>query len=134
MNRIIITAVAILLLSSCGKKNIKQYSYWKVNGVEYSSNNCTLETNNRDIVQFSLDNKEFRVFLEFYLPALPKEGKFLLVRTNAFQEHIKSILSFGINSKWYRVSELSMNYIEADIINGKSQIKLPPTWYFNNND
>ncbi|HRP88958.1 MAG TPA: hypothetical protein PKX92_02855 [Edaphocola sp.] len=134
MYKIIITAITIILLTSCGKKNKKQYSYWKVNGVEYSSNNCSLETNNRDIVQFSLDSKYGRVFLEFYLPALPKEGRFLLVKTNAFQEYNKCILSFGINSKWYRVSELSMNYIEADFLNGKSQIKLPPTWYFNNDD
>ncbi|HRP88816.1 MAG TPA: hypothetical protein PKX92_02130 [Edaphocola sp.] len=58
MNRIIITTAIIALLASCGKKNKKQYSYWKVNGVEYSSNNVTaIEGYMRPISRISCQDK-----------------------------------------------------------------------------
>lgn len=122
----------VLVFSQCGKR--KQYSTWKIDGKEYSSNDINFSSNGRSISNLRGSKENTRFALEFFLPNLPKQGDYLIVRENTQQAQNKCVLSFGLNSKWYRISPTNYSYVEARSNNNKSQIVLPPTWYFNNDD
>jgi len=132
MKKIVFFILVVLVFTQCDKR--KQYSTWKIDGKEYSSNDIELSTNGRSISNLSLVKGDARFALEFFLPNLPKQGNFLIVRENTQQEQNKCVLSFGFNSKWYRIPITNNSYVEARSNNNKSQIVLPPTWYYNNND
>lgn len=132
MKKIVFFTLVVLAFTQCGKR--KQYTTWKIDGQEFSSNEVEYTSNGRSISKLSLVTGNSRFALEFYLPNLPTQGNYLLARVNALQEQTKCVLSFGFDAKWYRISPTNNSYVEARSNNNKSQIILPPTWYFNNAD
>lgn len=132
MKKIVFFILVVFVFSQCGKR--KQSSTWKIDGKEYSSNEIEFHTNGRSISTLRGSKGDTRFSLEFFLPNLPTQGNYLIVRANALQEQYKCVLSFGFNSKWYRIQPTNNSYVEARSNNNKSQIVLPPTWYYNNAD
>ncbi|HRP88814.1 MAG TPA: hypothetical protein PKX92_02120 [Edaphocola sp.] len=129
MNRIIITTAIIALLASCGKKNKKQYSYWKVNGVEYSSNNVDLSIG-RFVYVLQETNSNNWFILTFYGGDFDFQNtnKILLNRNNPNQTPTKGTLSFYVNNKYYGIDN-DTTILHISTQNGKARFSLAPRWY-----
>ncbi len=133
MNRIIITTAIIALLASCGKKNKKQYSYWKVNGVEYSSNNVTaIEGYMRPISRISCQDK-IRFSIGFNIGEFPKNGEYPLAY---FYTQNPDFAGLGIcfDTVCYLVTNNNTAMVRASEINGKAQFKVDSVRMVNPNN
>ncbi|HRP88957.1 MAG TPA: hypothetical protein PKX92_02850 [Edaphocola sp.] len=123
MYKIIITAVAIILLASCGKKNKKQYSYWKVNGVEYSSNNVTAEEGYMKPVCYISCQEKNSFTISFSIGEFPKNGEYPLAY---FYTQNPDYAGLGIcfDTVCYLVTSNNTAKVRASEQNGKAQFKV----------
>ncbi|HRP89386.1 MAG TPA: hypothetical protein PKX92_05060 [Edaphocola sp.] len=133
MNRIIITLATIILLTSCGKKNKKQYSYWKVNGVEYSSNNVTAkEGYMKPISRISCQDK-IRFSISFSIGEFPENGEYPLAYFPTNNPDYAR-LSICFDTVCYLVTNNNTAMVRASEINGKAQFKVDSVRMVNPNN
>ena len=127
MNRIIITAVAIILLASCGKKNRKPYSYWKVNGVEYKSNNVITSRIPKATISSISSKDKIRFGISFNLPNFPKAGEFTINYENHNPNTVSCVFYFDTIA--YVPKEGNKGKLYAFEQKGKAQFTLPQAWF-----
>ena len=127
MNKISIILLVITLFG-CKKVEKKQFSYWKINGQEYSSNNVEANSG-KAIAIISSHDSDYRFNLTFYnLSFYPTDRYFFLERENASQNPSIATLSFFHNNKYYGIDN-DTTRLTSSSINGKASYHLPKVWY-----
>lgn len=133
MRKVMILAIGTLLIA-CNKEKPKQYSYWTINGQEYSSNNVeAAEGHNRPLaILGSYDSVRFDIsFKQGYLPT---EGNWPLATLSSSNDPTKANMGFYFGTTPYIVSEHNTNLLQASANNDKARYSLSPTWFINYHD
>lgn len=125
MKRAIFFVILILTFVQCGKR--KQYSTWKINGQEYTSNNVEIESNYygnvslecRDKVRFAL------IFADNYLPS---SGQLVLTKSPSVMPGYVG-MGICIDTVCYHISDFENKFLTASENNRKSGYSLPPSWF-----
>lgn len=126
MKKILTIVMVILLFNSCKKEEPKQYSYWTVNGQQYSSNNV-IQSETKAGASIIESNGKF--ILRFGFMNLPEKSMFILKNGTINPDY--TLLSFTHNNQSYIMIKDSV-HLDFNLINGKKQYILPPTWFESN--
>ncbi|RZK73299.1 MAG: hypothetical protein EOO85_17625 [Pedobacter sp.] len=118
----------------CGKR--KPYSTWKVNGIEYSSNNVEAVVGKAVAILASHEYNRFDI--SFSGNYLPQSGNWPIRKLHANLQSPDSVtIYFYEGTKIFKPSFNESTRLRAVEYNGKSQVTLPPTWfvdYYNDTD
>lgn len=129
MKKIITILTGTLLLAACQKNEPKQYSHWKVDGIEYSSNDVRFDKGKAVAVISSRDPNN-RFILTFYGRGYPTRDSIRLKRTNLEQDLYVTEFSFFVNNRYYGIDN-NNTFLKADMVKGKVQYVLSTSWYSN---
>lgn len=129
IKKILLFAAILVAFTQCGKR--KQYSHWKVDGKEYSSNNVIVQEY-RGVWTLE-SNDKVRFALVFHGSALPTSGNFKITRTEDLGMG-KVSMGICIDTVCYGISPHQTKYVTATINNNKAQYQMAPAWFvkFNN--
>ncbi|HTO15749.1 MAG TPA: hypothetical protein VLZ83_08255 [Edaphocola sp.] len=123
---------AILLFNSCKKEKSKQYSYWKIDGIEYKSNNVEIAIGHQIASMGSRDSDRFD--LRYYRPSFPTSGEWLIVKQNLSQNPEWVSMNFYLGNKIYHISPNEIKYLNVTSNNNKVQFNLSSTWFVEYNN
>jgi hypothetical protein len=134
MKNLLFIIATLLLLQSC-KDDVqpepeKQYSYWKVNGENFKSNNISIGIG-KVRSGFSSQDLANRFGLTFYLPYLPTNEEWPIVSNNVQQNSNLAELGFWYQGQPYGISIHENNNLIASKVNNKASYYLEPTWFVN---
>ena len=116
---------------ACKKEAPKQYSYWTINGQEYSSNNVDAEEgHNRPYSSFG-SHDHVRFDMSFKQGYLPIEGSWTLITPSTIGNPDRAYLAFYIDTVAYAPSEYNTSQLEPSAYNSKARYSLGPTWFIN---
>lgn len=128
MKKILIVAISLLFIA-CKKETPKQYSYWKINGTEYSSNNVEMYEDKSGSGFECRDNIGFSI--GFRYSKLPRSGAWPIIKTETNDPSFAEVY-FYVERKigeYYKMSISESDSIIATEHNGKVQYILAPTWF-----
>lgn len=129
MKKIITILTGTLLLAACQKDEPKQYSHWKVDGVAYSSNDVRFDKG-KAVAIISSGDPNNRFILTFYGGGYPTSDSIRLKRTNLEQDPNVTEFSLFVNNRYYGIDN-NNTFLKADMVKGKAQYVLFPSWYSN---
>lgn len=128
--------VVLCIFIACKKEEVKQYSYWKIDGKEYSSNNVWVNGGERGDGRRNLvsgGDESFSIGFNTGISSLPDQGVFLLVggipTQNATNERVGFLVRHA--GKGYFPSAHERKYLQAERVNGKVRYTMPETWFVN---
>lgn len=132
-------AILLLLLATflfaCKKEKNKPYSYWTVNGEEYSTNQTKL-TIGKARTDLGVDGTQDAVRLSFDFSGLPQSGTYLVTNSGLSNPNF---IHVGVHHHgiFYNVKYDLASVVIATSNNGKSRLSMPNTWfkgYLNSDD
>lgn len=125
-------AILLLSMASCNKER-NNYSYWTVDGKEYSSNKARY-TSGKGGVGISTSGLSNGFSLSFKSHYPSQQGKLYLRGVENQSDYpVYNTLQFRVNGKTYMVNHDSA-YIIYSIVNGQDQFVLPETKFINYTD
>lgn len=127
----VIVILIVIAFSACTKAEKKQFSYWKINGQDYSSNNVESSLGKPSATISCHEVNRFDLY--FFKSYFPTSGTWLMVRDVNHNTELVS-MNFYLGSKVYIISVNENKYLIASLKNNKAQYSLPPTWFTNYNN
>ena len=131
MKKLLIVFLTFILFA-CNKTEKKQFSYWKINGQEYSSNNVTSSIGKAVANIDCLDKNSFDV--TFQLPFLPTDRNLRITNQINNQSSDLVKLNFYLDTISYHISINENKKLIASQVNNKAHYTMEATWFVNYNN